>query len=230
MLEVNNLSKYYGKSKVLDNINCHINKGEIVGLLGPSGSGKTTFMNIIAGITPFKQGNVLINGESPNINTKTSVSLLTETNSIPKWMKIKDVLDFYCEMYNDFNQEKFNNIFNDLNYEISYDKKIVDLSKGMRQLLRLALSVSRETKLYLLDEPLGGLDSLIREQVIDTIINYINENSTIIISTHLINEVERLLQKVIFIKDGQLLGLYDCDDLRIEKGQSIEKTFKEVIR
>jgi ABC-2 type transport system ATP-binding protein len=230
MLEINSLSKNYGKSKVLDNINCSLNKGQIVGLLGPSGSGKTTLMNIIAGITSFKQGNVLINGESPNINTKRSVSLLTETNSIPKWMKVKDVLDFYCEMYSDFNLDKFNNIFNDLNYSISYNKKIIDLSKGMTQLLRLALSISRKTKLYLLDEPLGGLDSLVREQVIDTIINYIDENSTIIIATHLIDEVERLLQKVIFIKDGQLLGLYDCDDLRIEKGQSIEKTFKEVIR
>lgn len=230
MLDIKNVSKMYGRQLALNDMSFHLGKGEVVGLLGPSGSGKTTLMNIVAGILPFKHGEVLIEDLEPSEKTKAIVSLLTENNAIPKWMTVKDVMNFYIEMYDDFNKEKFQSILNEINMDIPYSKKVKDLSKGMIQLLRLALSISREAGLYLLDEPLGGMDTLVREQVIDVLINYIDHESTIVIATHLIAEVEKLLEKVIFIKEGQILGIHDCEELRIEKGQSIEKTFKEVMR
>lgn len=230
MLDVKNISKSYGSYTALKDVSLHLNKGEVVGLLGPSGSGKTTFMNIIAGILPLECGEVLINGQAPSQKTKAIVSLLTEKNAIPKWMTVKDVVNFYIEMYHDFNQEKFQNILNEIHMDIPYSKRVRNLSKGMTQLLRLALSISRDAELYLFDEPLGGLDTLIREKVINILINYTDYESTVVIATHLIPEVEKLLEKAIFIKDGQILGIYDCEELRIEKGQSIEKTFKEVMR
>ncbi|MCT4685978.1 ABC transporter ATP-binding protein [Vallitalea sp.] len=230
MLDIKKLSINYGKHKALDDITFHIDKGEVVGLLGPSGSGKTTFMNTVAGLIPYSHGEVLINGQTPNEKTKGYVSLLTESNAIPKWMSVEDIRSFYIDMYDDFNENKFDSILQDINIDISYSKKIKNLSKGMTQLLRLSLSIAREAKLYLFDEPLGGMDTLVREQVIDTIINNIDDDSTIIIATHLIQEVEKLLDKVIFIKNGQMLGIHDCEDLRFQNSQSIEKTFKEVMR
>jgi ABC-2 type transport system ATP-binding protein len=227
MLDIKKLSISYGKHKALDDITFHIDTNEVVGLLGPSGSGKTTFMNTVAGPIPYNQGEVSINGLNPNKKTKSYVSLLTENNAIPKWMSVEDIRSFYIDMYDDFNENKFDSILQDINIDIPYSKKIKNLSKGMTQLLRLSLSIAREAKLYLFDEPLGGLDTLVREQVIDIIINNIDDDSTIIIATHLIPEVEKLLDKVIFIKNGQMLGVYDCEDLRCQKGQSIEKTFKE---
>ncbi|GMQ59279.1 ABC transporter ATP-binding protein [Vallitalea sediminicola] len=230
MLDIKKLSVSYGKYKALDNITFHINKGEVVGLLGPSGSGKTTFMNTVAGLIPYNHGEVLINGQNPNEKTKGYVSLLTEKNAIPKWMGVEDIREFYIEMYEDFNENKFDSILQDIKINIPYSKKIKDLSKGMAQLLRLSLSIAREAELYLLDEPLGGMDTLVREQVIDTIINNIDSNSTIIVATHLIPEVEKLLDKVIFLNNGQMIGIHNCEDLRFQKNQSIEKTFKEVMR
>ncbi|QUH30738.1 ATP-binding cassette domain-containing protein [Vallitalea guaymasensis] len=230
MLDIKKLSISYGKHKALDDITFHIDKGEVVGLLGPSGSGKTTFMNTVAGLIPYNHGEVLIDGLNPNEKTKGYVSLLTENNAIPKWMSVEDIRSFYIDMYDDFNENKFDSILQDINIDIPYSEKIKNLSRGMTQLLRLSLSIAREAKLYLFDEPLGGMDTLVREQVIDTIINNIDDNSTIIIATHLIQEVEKLLDKVIFIKKGQMLGIHDCEDLRFQKSQSIEKTFKEVMK
>lgn len=230
MLEIKQLSKSYGGHKALSNVNLHFEKGKVVALLGPSGSGKTTFMNIVAGILPYKHGDVLISGEEPSEKTKAIVSLLTENHNIPKWMKVSDIIDFYKEMYDDFNEEKFHEILRDIDFDIPYSKKVKHLSKGMKQLLRLALSISREAKLYLLDEPLGGMDTLVREKVVDMLISNINDESTTIIATHIIPEVEKLLDQVIFIKKGKLLGVHDCEELRIQNGQSIEKMFKEVMR
>ncbi|GMQ62628.1 ABC transporter ATP-binding protein [Vallitalea maricola] len=230
MLDIKKLSISYGKHKALDNITFHIDKGEVVGLLGLSGSGKTTFMNTVAGLIPYNHGEVLINGQSPNEKTKGYVSLLTENNAIPKWMSVEDIRSFYIDMYNDFNENKFDSILQEINIDIPYSKKIKNLSKGMTQLLRLSLSIAREAKLYLLDEPLGGMDTIIRNKVIDMLINNINDNSTMLIATHIIPEVEKLLDKVIFIKQGQLIGFYDCEELRIDKRQSIEKTFIEVMK
>lgn len=230
MLDVKNLSINYGNHKALDDISININKGEVIGLLGPSGSGKTTFMNVVSGLLAYKNGQVLINELSPCEKTKSYVSLLTENNAIPKWMNLKDIVDFYTEMYNDFNTDKFYSILNNTNLNIPNNKKIKSLSKGTIQIIRVALSISRECGLYLLDEPLGGMDSLVRDQVTDTIINKIDTDSTIVITTHLIAEVEKFLDKVIFIKKGRISGIYDCEDLRIEKSQSIEKTFREVMK
>ncbi|GKX29107.1 ABC transporter ATP-binding protein [Vallitalea longa] len=230
MLDIKNLSINYGKHRVLNDISIHIDKGEVVGLLGPSSSGKTTFMNVVSGLLPYKKGQVLINGTSPCEKTKSYVSLLTENNAIPRWMNLKDIVNFHTEMFNDFNKDKFYSILKNINLDIPDNKKIKHLSKGTIQMLRVALSISRKCGLYLLDEPLGGMDSLVRDQVTDTIINEIDMDSTIIIATHLISEVEKLLDKVIFIKKGQILGIHDCEDLRIEKGQSIEKTFREVMK
>ncbi|WBW94886.1 ABC transporter ATP-binding protein [Oceanirhabdus sp. W0125-5] len=229
MLDIHNLSKFYGKKKALNNINLEIEKGQIVGLLGPSGSGKTTLFNIAAGIMPFKEGEIRINSLEPSEKTKAFVSILTENNAIPKWMKVKDIVHFYNEMYDDFNKEKFDNILNNFDLDIPYKKRIKNLSKGMTQLLRLALTISREAELYLLDEPLGGMDTLLRDKVIDIILDNLNTESTTIIATHIIPDVERMLDKVVFIKDGSILGYHDCEELRISKGKSVENVFKEVM-
>ncbi len=229
MLEFNDLSKRYGKKDVLKNINLSVGRGKIVGLLGPSGSGKTTLFNITAGILPFKEGTIKINGEEPSEKTKAVVSMLTENNAIPKGMKVKDIVHFYNEMYEDFNKEKFDNILNNFDLDICYKKRVKSLSKGMCQLLRLALTISREAELYLLDEPLAGMDVLLRDKVIDIILDNLNEESTIIIATHIITDVERMLDRVVFLKKGYIVGDYDCDELRINTGKSIEKVFKEVM-
>ncbi|MCT4543824.1 MAG: ABC transporter ATP-binding protein [Vallitalea sp.] len=230
MLEIKQLSKKYKKKKALININFTAEKGKVIGLLGSSGSGKTTLMNIIAGITPYKEGNVLIEGEEQSDSTKAIVSLLTENHNIPKWMKVQDIIDFYIQMYDDFNEDKFQSILHNINFTIPHSTKVTNMSKGMKQLLRIALSISREAKLYLLDEPLAGLDTMLRNQVIDILLSEINEESTVIISSHIISEVEKLLDEVIFIKDGEIKGIHNCEELRVQKGQSIEKTFIEVMK
>lgn len=230
MLDIKNLSMNYGKHKVLDDINIHVDKGEVIGLLGSSSSGKTTLMNVVSGLLPYNNGQILIDGMSPCAKTKSYVSLLAENNAIPRWMKMKDIINFYTEMYTDFNKDKFHSILSNNDFKISPNEKISSLSKGTIQMIRLALSISRECSLYLLDEPLGGIDTVVREQITDTIINEINDDSSLIIATHLIFEVEKLLDKVIFIKNGRILSIHDCEDLRIEKGQSIERTFKEVMK
>lgn len=230
MLEIKELSKSYKKLKVLDDINFNIEKGKVVGILGPSGSGKTTLMNIIAGLVEYNHGSVLIEGQDQSISTKGIVSLLTENHNIPKWMRVIDIINFYQEMYYDFNEKKFYDVLHNIDFNIQHSTKVIDMSKGMKQLLRLSLTIAREAKLYLFDEPLGGVDTLTREKVMDILISEIDSEATIIISTHIIPEVEKILDEVIFIKDGQIKGIHNCEELRIQKGQSIEKIFMEVMR
>lgn len=230
MLVIKGLSISYQKKEALSDISLKIEKGKIVGLLGPSGSGKTTLMDVIAGLLYYDVGEVQIDGHSPSTKTKSMVSLLTENNEIPRWMCVKDIIDFYKGMYLDFNVDTFHRMLESIGIEAPLSKSVHHLSKGTIQLLRLALALSREADLYLLDEPLGGMDTMIREKVIELLLDYMTPDATMLISSHIIPEIEQLIERVIFIKEGQLVGDYDCEALRAETGQSIEKTFKEVMR
>lgn len=230
MIEVKNLSKAYGKHQALSDVSFRIDEGQIVGLMGPSGSGKTTLMDIISGLLYYKDGEVFIEGQPPNEKTKAIVSLLTEENAIPNWMTVMEIAKFYHNMYEDFDETKLYRILDEIHIDIPLRKKISHLSKGMLQLLRLALTLSRQAKLYLLDEPLGGMDTIVREQVIEMLFEYAHPYAAILITSQIISEIEKLIERVIFIKDGQLIGDYDCEALRAERGQSIEKIYKEVMR
>lgn len=224
------LSKRYGKQKVLYDVNLQLEEGKIIGLLGPSGSGKTTLINIIGGIIPFDEGEIYIEQYPPGKESKGLVSVLTESNALPKRMKVRDAIFFYKQMYHDFREEKFHDIIKNTHMKLPLDKHINQLSKGMQQLVRLALTLGRDARYFLLDEPLGGVDAFIKEQVINMLFSYVDDHGTILLSTHLISDVEMLIEKVIFMNKGVILGIHDCEDLRAHKGQSVESAFKEVIR
>lgn len=230
MIEVKNLSKFYDKQTVLDDISLQVESGKIIGLLGSSGSGKTTLMGIIGGIIPFNKGEVHIEQYPPGKESKAIVSMLTERNALPKRMKVKDAVHFFKTMYQDFNEKKFHDIIKSTHMQLHMDKRVNQLSKGMQQLLRLALTLGRDAKYYLLDEPLGGVDVFIKEQVMNILFGYVDDEATILLSTHLIPDIEMLIEQVIFMDKGAIVGVHACEDLRAEKGQSIKQAFKEAIR
>lgn len=230
MIEFNNVSKNYNKTKALDNVSLTIEQGKTVGLLGVNGSGKSTFIKLLAGIIKPDSGRILVKGKAIGKDTKTIISTLTEVNSFPNRMTVLEVIRFYKLMYKDFNETKFNQWIKDMQLEKHSKKKMKDLSKGMLQKLRLALTLSRDAKVFLLDEPLGGIDPLARDEIIEILASKIEPDITIIITTHLISEIENLIEKAIFIDVGRIIGDYDCEEIRINEGKSIEKLYKEVLR
>lgn len=230
MLQVKGLSKKYKNKIALDQFEMNVQPGEIIGILGPNGSGKSTLMKIASGIIPKTRGDILVAGLKPGKDTKGKVSYLSDTNAIPETMKVKDVRYFYETFYEDFNPELFMNNLKNLRLADEINNKVKSLSKGMQQKLRLALTMARQSELYLLDEPLGGIDPLAREEILETLITSINDNSTVIITTHLVHDVEQILNRVVFISNGKNIGDYDCETIRYEEGQSISDKYKEVFR
>lgn len=229
MIKVEKLSKSYKHTQALKEMTFSLNKGKVIGLLGVSGSGKSTLFKTVTGIENY-HGTVTIDDSPINEKTKAMTSFLTENNEFPKWMSVKDLIYFYKLMYKDFNELKLSEMIEQMRLKEHQNKKIRHLSKGILQKFRLALVLSRDAKLFLLDEPLGGIDPLAREEIIEMLSNQIDGESTMLISTHLISEVECLLDEVIFINDGKILGYYDCDEIRSQHGMSIDKFYKEVLR
>jgi len=226
VLEARGLAKNYFTKKALKDVDITLEKGKILGFLGPNGSGKTTFIKIVAGILRQSSGEIFIEGTKPGVKTKAMVSYLPDKNYLFKWMKIKDAVEFFKDFYEDFDEKRCKELLEFMNLE--EESKVTSLSKGMMEKLNLTLVLSRKAKLYILDEPLAGVDPVAREKILDAIIQNYNEDSSMIITTHLVKDIERIFDDVAFIKDGEIMLSGNAEDLRLEKGKSIDEIFREV--
>ncbi|MDY3823910.1 ABC transporter ATP-binding protein [Streptococcus sp.] len=228
ILQLNGLEKSYGSKLVLKNVNFTIEAGKIVGLLGPNGSGKTTIIKAINGLLQLDKGVILIDEKSPSKETKAIVSYLPDVSYLNDTMRIVDVLSLFQDFYQDFDRDKAERLLRDLGLNDS--DRLKHLSKGNKEKVQLVLVMSRKAKLYVLDEPIGGVDPAARDYILKTIITNYSEDASVLISTHLISEVESVLDDVIFIKDGEVLLQGDADDLRTKYKQSIDSLFREQFR
>ena len=226
ILECENLSKNYGSVKALDNLTLKIESGKIVGLLGPNGHGKTTLIKTLSGLLSKDKGKVLIDGKRIGVGTKKIVSYLPERSYLSPEMKIKEVVSFFQEFYEDFDAKKADAMLGELS--LDKESKLKSLSKGNREKVQLIMVMSRKAKLYLLDEPMGGVDPAARDYILKTIISNYSEDATVIISTHLIQDVEQILDEVVFLKEGKVMLHSDVDEFRMEKEKSVDALFREV--
>ncbi|GAA0687724.1 MULTISPECIES: ABC transporter ATP-binding protein [Clostridium] len=228
ILECKGLTKDYGNKKALDGIDLTIKKGRIVGLLGPNGSGKSTLIKLANGLLTPTNGEILIKGMKPGVETKKIVSYLPERTYLNNWMRVSDIIKFFSDFYEDFNSEKAYDMLGKL--KINANDKLKTMSKGTKEKVQLILVMSREADLYFLDEPIAGVDPAARDYILNTIITNYNENSTIVISTHLISDIEKVLDDVIFISYGEIYLTKSVDDIREEEGKSVDELFREVFR
>ncbi|MCY7133513.1 ABC transporter ATP-binding protein [Streptococcus gordonii] len=228
LLRLEHVQKNYGKTEALSGVNLDIQPGRIVGLLGPNGSGKTTIIKLINGLLQPTSGQVLINGEKPSPKTKKVVSYLPDTTYLGDNMKIKEVFAMFKDFYSDFDEEKANHLLEDLN--LDEKSRLKNLSKGNKEKVQLILVMSRKADLYVLDEPIGGVDPAARDYILKTIIQNRSENSSVLISTHLISDIEDILDDVIFIKDGEILLQEDANELRKKHDNTIDHIFRDQFR
>jgi ABC-2 type transport system ATP-binding protein len=228
ILECQSLSKKFSGSIALSNVNLNLERGRIIGLLGPNGSGKSTLLKIINGLLVPDTGKVQIAGMEPGIETKKIVSYLPEKTYLADWMKVSDIIDFFKDFYSDFDHQKASDMLERL--KIDPNKKLKTLSKGTKEKVQLILVMSRKAELYCLDEPIGGVDPASRDYILNTIITNYNENATVLISTHLIADIENVLDEVIFLKDGVVTLHSSVDDIRTKEGKSIDSLFREVFK
>ena len=228
ILKATSLEKSYFNKKALNGLDLEVKKGRIVGILGPNGSGKTTFLKIAAGLLSKTSGEILIDGHKPGVYTKAIVSYLPDKEYLFKWMTIKDAVNFFKDFYKDFDGEKCKKLLEFMNLDIN--SKVKTLSKGMTEKLYLTLVLSRKAKLYILDEPLGGVDPTTREKILDAILDNYSEDSSIIITTHLVNDIERLFDDVAFVSEGKVVLSGNAEELRNEKGLSIDQLYREVFK
>jgi ABC-2 type transport system ATP-binding protein len=222
------LSKSFGNKKALDNVSLNFERGRIVGLLGPNGSGKSTFIKLCNDLLTPTGGELLIGGKKPGIETKKIVSYLPEKTYLNDWMKVSEIINMFQDFYQDFNVQRANDMLKRLG--INPSDRLKTLSKGTKEKVQLILVMSREAELYLLDEPIGGVDPAARDYILDTILSNYQENATIIISTHLISDIEKILDDIIFIKDGQVVLTKTVDEIRDENGKSVDALFREVFK
>ncbi|MBC6003404.1 ABC transporter ATP-binding protein [Paeniclostridium sp. NSJ-45] len=225
IVEFEGVYKKYGDKELFKDLNINISKRKIVGLLGPNGSGKTTMIKMINGLTQCDKGKVKINGLKPSVKTKEIISYLPDRNHLNEDMRVKEILKFFSDFYKDFDIKKAKNMIKNLNIDIN--EKIKSMSKGTKEKVALILVMSRNAKLYILDEPIGGVDPASRAYIIKTILKNFNEDSTLLISTHLINEIENICDEVIIISNGKIILKGEVDDIRGNKGMSIDALFKE---
>ena len=227
-IECRNVTKNYGKKVALKDVNLKLESGKIIGLLGPNGSGKTTLIKLICGLLVPTSGEILINGKKPGVETKAVVSYLSDKNYLPNYMKVSQMLNFFKDFYADFNMEKALGLLEKLN--ISTEDKFKTLSKGTKEKIQLILVMSREAQVYILDEPIAGVDPAARDLILNTIITNYNPEASVIISTHLIADVETVLEDIIFIKNGTIELQSTVDAIRDENGKSVDTLFREVYR
>ncbi len=228
LLKIKNLSKSYDKRKVLKSINFTVNEGRIVGLLGKNGAGKTTLIKLINDLLTRDSGEILVNGNEIGIESKKIISYLPERTYLDKSMKVKEVVKFFEEFYDNFDVIKAHKLLKDLG--LDEDERLSKMSKGMQEKVQLVLVMSRKAKLYILDEPLGGVDPATRDYILDTILTNFNENASIIISTHLISDIERILDDVIFIDDGKIVLASEADKLREKENAGIDEIFRRMFK
>jgi len=228
ILKASNITKMYSNKTALDNVSLQLEKGKILGLLGPNGGGKTTLLKMVAGLTRPTSGDILIDNNEPGIYTKSIVSYLPDVNYLYRWMKIKDALEFFKDFYKDFDENKAKELLEFM--KLNESQKVTTLSKGMIEKLNLSLVLSRKAKLYLLDEPLGGVDPVARDQILDAILENYSEDSSMVVSTHLVSDIERLFDDVAFISEGRIVLTGNAEELRLNRGKSIDELFREVFR
>ncbi len=227
LVKVENLTKVYEKKKqALNHLNLEISRGKIIGLLGPNGSGKTTLIKILNGLLQPTEGEVYINGQKPGPETKARVSYLPERTYLSASKRVSELLTYFADFYEDFRLERAKEMLTNLG--IDENAKVKALSKGTREKVQLILVMSRDADLFILDEPIAGVDPAARDYIIKTIITNYNENATVLLSTHLITDIENILDEVIFIKDGNLVLQSTVEDIRENKGKSVDAYFREV--
>jgi ABC-2 type transport system ATP-binding protein len=228
ILVCNDLCKRYGRVQALEHVSFQVEPGKIVGLLGPNGSGKTTLIKMANGLIGWDSGELLISGMAPCQATKSLVSYLPERTYLADWMSAGQLLDFFGDFYPDFQRKRAIEMLEHLG--IDQSQKIRQMSKGTREKVQLILVMSRQAKLYLLDEPIGGVDPATRDYILNTIIGNYNPEASVVISTHLIADVEQVLDEVIFIDRGHVILQQSVDSIREEQGKSIDQLFREVFR
>ena len=227
-LECRGLSKNYGKTMALENVNLSIEPGRVVGLLGPNGSGKTTLIKLANGLLTPSEGEIFINGEQPGTSSRSFISYLPDRPCLPEWMSAKQTVDFFQDFYADFDRERAEEMLRRLG--IDEGQKVKSMSKGTKEKVQLILVMSRKAGLYLLDEPIGGVDPATRDYILDTIIRNYNPSASVIISTHLIADVEPVLDEVIFINGGHVVLHSPVDEIREKRGMSVDAYFREVFK
>ena len=228
ILECKALTKRYESKTALGAVDLMLEPGHIVGLLGPNGSGKTTLIKLANGLLTPTSGEIRIDGQRPGPQTKAIVSYLPERNALPEWMRVEQAIDFYADFYEDFRCDAANAMVAQLGLEPT--QRIKTMSKGMKEKLQLILVMSRKAKLYLLDEPIGGVDPAARDYILRTILSNYSEDATVLISTHLIADVEQVLDEVIFLRNGRIELHESVDAIRDERGKSVDALFREVFR
>ena len=227
-IEISNLTKKFGDLTALDDVTVSLEQGQIVGLLGPNGSGKTTLIKILNGLLQPTSGGVTINGIAPGVETKKVVAYLPDRNALPDYMTASQLMDIYEDFFEDFDRLKAEAMVDDLG--INRKQTMKKMSKGTKEKLQLCLVMARQAEVYLLDEPIGGVDPATRDYILRTIISNYNENAVVLISTHLISDVESVLDDVVFLKDGRVVLHKAADEIREEKGESVDKLFREVFK
>ena len=227
LLKVRNLKKSYGDHQVLNGLSFDVDQGKIVGLLGPNGCGKTSMIKSIVGLINDYEGEILINGNKPGVESKEMVAYLPEKSFLAPWMTPKNAIDYMADFYKNFDKEKAIGMAN--TFQLPMKQKIKTMSKGQQEKLQLLLVMSRNAAIYILDEPLGGVDLVSREFILDTIMKNHSENSTILLSTHLIYDIEKVLDRVLMVKDGNLVVNTDVEKI-LQDNKSVEDLFREVFR
>lgn len=228
ILECKNLIKRYGRKTALDHINLSLRPGRIIGLLGPNGSGKTTMIKLINGLLTPTEGEILIRGMAPGVKTKSIVSYLPERTYLDESMRISEVIAYFKDFYADFDEKKAEQMLNKVHLDPS--ARIKTLSKGNKEKVQLILVMSRRAKLYCLDEPIAGVNPAARDYILSTIIGNYEPDATILLSTHLITDVENILDEVVFIKDGHITMQEEVETIRDKEGKSVDDLFREVFK
>ena len=228
IIECKGLTKVYSGTTALNHIDLNLDAGRIVGLLGPNGSGKTTFIKICNRLLQPTSGSILINGKTPGIESKSIISYLPDREFLPTWMNISQLLNFYADFYKDFDKERAMAMLEEL--QIPEKRALKKMSKGTKEKVQLILTMSRRAKIYFLDEPIAGVDPAARDYILKTIISNYSQDAVVIISTHLIADVESVLDEVVFINRGEVVLHKAADEIREETGKSVDEYFREVFR
>ena len=228
LVKITNVNKQFGNKKILKDINLTIPRGKIIGLLGKNGMGKSTLIKLMNDLLTPTSGEILINGKEVGIESKKIISYLPERTYLDKSMKVREVFNFFLDFYDDFNIERARKLLIDLN--LSETDNLNKMSKGMLEKLQLVLVMSRDADLYVLDEPLGGVDPATRDYILDTILSNFKDGASVLISTHLIADIERILDYVIFIDKGEIILASDADELRNKENDSIDEIFRRMFK
>ena len=228
LLQCLGLNKSFGEKQILKNINLTIPRGKIIGLLGKNGSGKSTLIKLINDLLTITSGEILINGKPVGVQSKKIIAYLPERTYLEKGMTVEITVQYFAEFYDNFDSEKAYKLLSDLGLDTK--QKLAKMSKGMQEKVQLVLVMSRKAELYILDEPLGGVDPATRDYILDTILTNFNEGASVIISTHLISDIERILDNVIFINDGEVVLTAEADELRNREDASIDEIFRRMFK